>query len=266
MDHSTVLSAVVLGIVEGLTEYLPVSSTGHMVLVGRAIHFEGDLATTFEIVIQLGAILAVLLLYWRRFYGLLKPEPGNELTGFPGMIRFAASCAPAGIVGLLFGKLIKTHLFSPTTVAVAMIVGGVALIWIERRGKEPEMTTLEHLPVRLAFLLGLFQCLALWAGISRSGSMIFGGMLLGLSRIAAAEYAFIIAVPMMVMATGHELWHSRDLLSMDDLQIFAIGFVVAFAVALASVRVFMQLIRRHSLAAFGYYRILLGVVTLWLLR
>ena len=265
MPDLSYTSAAIIAVVEGLTEYLPVSSTGHMILVGKAISFEGDFATTFEIVIQLGAILAVVVLYWRKFFALFMPEPGNSLSGFPGMLRFACTCAPAAVVGLLVGKIIKAQLFNPTSVALALIAGGIALILVERRRKTEQPVSLECLSLRTAFLVGCFQILALWPGFSRSGSMIIGGLLLGLPRTAAAEYSFLIAVPMMVMATGKELWDARDSLTSDGTSLLLMGSAIAFITALFAVKGFVGLLKRYSMQPFGAYRIALGLLVLYLL-
>ncbi len=266
MSELSYFNAAVIAIVEGLTEYLPVSSTGHMILVGKAISFEGEFATTFEIVIQLGAIAAVVVLYWRKFFALLKPDPENSLSGFPGMLRFALSCAPAAAVGLVAGKIIKAQLFNPTSVALALIVGGVALILVERKAPGKVTSRVEEITLVTALLVGCFQILALWPGFSRSGSMIIGGLLLGLSRTAAAEYSFLIAVPMMMMATGHELWEARETLSTDGISLLLFGSGIAFVVALLAIKGFIGLLRRFSMAPFGVYRIVLGITVLYLIN
>ncbi|MBM7866083.1 undecaprenyl-diphosphate phosphatase [Heliobacterium gestii] len=251
------LVAVILGIVEGLTEFLPVSSTGHMILVGSLLGFEGDKAATFEVFIQLGAILAVLVLYRDRFLNLI-------LNLFADGIRFddrgfniwhvAIAMAPACVLGFLLHKPIKTYLFSDKTVVIGLIAGGILLLaanWIEPRRRVDD---LDRINFRQALFVGLMQCLALWPGFSRSGATIAGGMLSGMTSAVAAEFSFIVAVPMMVAATGYDMLKSYQNLSVGDLPLFAIGFVVSFVVAWAAIVWFLKLLNRIGLAPFAYYR------------
>lgn len=273
-------SAVVLGVIEGLTEFLPISSTGHMILVGHLLGFTGEKAETFEIFIQLGAILAVVWLYFSRFLGLLplsvratifsifgkkiekNETPQEGLSDIRGLVLLAVACLPVFILGFLFHKKIKALLFAPIPVALALIFGGVALIFIERRRQVPQTTDLDSITIRQAISVGIFQCLALWPGISRSGSMIFGGLFLGMNRITAAEFSFLVAVPVMAVATLYDLYKSRHLIESGDLQIFLIGFVVAFVTAVIAIRFFLNLLRKFSLEPFGWYRIALGSVVI----
>jgi undecaprenyl-diphosphatase len=255
--------AIILGIVEGITEFLPISSTGHLILVGDALQFLGDKAATFEIVIQGGAILAVLLLYHRRFLALLDfSAPGRPFQGWDGIAKIALACAPALLLGFFLGKPIKQHLFNPTSVAVALIVGGVIMLIVERRRKPASTESLEALTFRQVLLIGCLQCFALWPGISRSGATIVGAMMLGVSRAAAAEFSFLIAIPILFAATGYELIKSFHTLTTADFPVFGIGFLVSFISATLAVKVFIRLISHWSLTPFAIYRIILGAVVL----
>ena len=252
------LAAVVLGLVEGVTEFLPVSSTGHLILVGHLIGFTGEKADSFDIIIQLGAILAVVCLYWQRFWWLLAPKPLHAFSGFRGLWMLFLTSLPAGIVGLLARKTIKTHLFGPATVATALAVGAIMIFVVERRKVRDRYYTLDEMTPGLAFGIGCFQCLALWPGFSRSAATIMGGMLLGAKRSLAAEYSFIGAVPLMFAATLYDFYKSAALFSADDMGVLAIGFAVSFVSALAAVKVFIVLVKRVSLRPFAWYRLALA--------
>lgn len=265
-----ILKAVLLGIVEGLTEFIPVSSTGHLILFGRAIGFEGALADSFDIFIQLGAILAALVLYFPRFTGLLDlrnswRNPDKKFRGWDGIFSLFLACLPAFVAGALLHGFIKEYLFSPVPVAIALIVGGLALIWLENRqparARQSELTEIRPLQ---CLGVGVFQCLALWPGMSRSGATIIGGMLLGLQRRTAAEFSFIVAVPVMFAAVSYDLLKSVKLLSPSELPVFAVGFVVSFIVALLAIRFFIALLDRLTLKPFGWYRVALGIAVLLL--
>ena len=252
------LAAVVLGLVEGVTEFLPVSSTGHLILVGHLIGFTGEKADSFDIIIQLGAILAVVCLYWQRFWWLVSPKPLHAFSGLRGLWMLFLTSLPAGIVGLLARKTIKAHLFGPTTVALALAVGALMIFWVERRKVRDRFYTLDEMTPGLALGIGCFQCLSLWPGFSRSAATIMGGMLLGAKRGLAAEYSFIAAVPLMFAATLYDFYKSADLFSADDLGVLAIGFVVSFVAALAAVKGFIVLVKRVSLRPFAWYRLVLA--------
>ena len=260
MFDSESLSALVLGIVEGFTEYLPISSTGHMILAGKLLGYEGDKASAFEIFIQLGAILAVVVLYWRRFVSLFDRKAARGLRGINGLIKLAVCCFPAAFLGLLVRKQIKLYLFEPLPVAIALIAGGIVMLLV--REPDERISSVDDLTLRDALIIGLFQCFALWPGVSRSGSMIIGGMLIGVTRITAAEFSFLVAVPMMTMAAGYELLKSKDLLTSADIMNFGIGFVTAFIFAMLAIKFFLNLLARYSLRPFGVYRIALGAVAL----
>jgi undecaprenyl-diphosphatase len=255
--------AVILGLVEGITEFLPISSTGHLILVGDALNFLGDKAGTFEIVIQSGAILAVLVLYKERFLGLLKPaELGDSFRGISGISKLACACAPAMFLGFILHKSIKFYLFNPASVATALIVGGLVMLWLEHRRPAASINSLETITHRTAFLIGCFQCFALWPGISRSGATIVGAMLLGAKRAVAAEFSFLIATPILLAATAYELYKSFHLLSASDLPVFLMGFFVSFISALLAVKAFVRILSHWSLVPFAIYRIALGAVVL----
>ena len=262
------VKAVLLGVVEGLTEFLPVSSTGHLVLFGDAIEFHGALASTFEIFIQLGAILAVVCLYFSRFSSLIPISSNNArggLAGLSGCCKLAVACLPAFLLGPLVHSTIKEYLFFPFPVAVALIVGGVVLIAIDRGDRKARVLDVDELTLKQCFGIGIFQCAALWPGVSRSGATIIGGMLLGLERKVAAEFSFLLAVPVMFAATAYDLLKSHAAFSGSDFAVFGLGFAVSFFVALFAIHFFLKLIGTHTMAPFGYYRIILGAVVLGVL-
>lgn len=256
------ISAIVLGIVEGLTEFLPVSSTGHLILVGHLLGFEGDAATTFKIVIQLGAVLAVLALYWKRYIGMLKDlltfnfSDKNKLNA----IHLIIAMIPALIVYLIFKDVIKQQLFGPAPVLIGLVIGGILMIVAARAKRKVTAEHTDDITYKQAFGIGLFQCLALWPGFSRSGSTISGGLLLGTSQKAAADFTFIISVPVMLGATVLDMYDSREFLTSDDLVLFLIGFTSAFVVAMIAVVTFLNLIKRLKLEWFALYRFVLAVV------
>ncbi|EOC0109266.1 undecaprenyl-diphosphate phosphatase [Cronobacter sakazakii] len=262
-DMHSLLVAAILGIVEGLTEFLPVSSTGHMIIVGHLLGFEGDTAKTFEVVIQLGSILAVVVMFWRRLFGLIgihfgHPPHEGVGKGRLSLIHILLGMVPAVVLGLVFHDFIKS-LFNPINVMYALVVGGVLLIIAEvLKPKEPKAPGLDDMTYRQAFFIGCFQCLALWPGFSRSGATISGGMLVGVSRYAASEFSFLLAVPMMMGATALDLYKSMSFLTMADLPMFAVGFVTAFVVALVAIKTFLHIIKRISFIPFAIYRFIVA--------
>ncbi|ELY5937734.1 undecaprenyl-diphosphate phosphatase [Cronobacter malonaticus] len=262
-DMHSLLVAAILGIVEGLTEFLPVSSTGHMIIVGHLLGFEGDTAKTFEVVIQLGSILAVVVMFWRRLFGLIGIHFGHPPheglgKGRLSLIHILLGMVPAVVLGLVFHDFIKS-LFNPINVMYALVVGGVLLIIAEvLKPKEPKAPGLDDMTYRQAFFIGCFQCLALWPGFSRSGATISGGMLVGVSRYAASEFSFLLAVPMMMGATALDLYKSMSFLTMADLPMFAVGFVTAFVVALVAIKTFLHIIKRISFIPFAIYRFIVA--------
>ncbi|RIL07853.1 MAG: undecaprenyl-diphosphatase [Proteobacteria bacterium] len=259
-------SSIILGIVEGVTEFLPISSTGHLIVAGHLLGVHGDKAASFEIFIQLGAILAVVFLYWRRFAGLAAFGSEREsFKGWDGIWKLAVVTFPACVAGLLLGSQVKEFLFYPRPVALALFVGGVFLIWVEGRKRDNSIASIEEIPLRTCLLIGVCQCISLWPGISRSASTIVGGMLLGLNRKTAAEFSFLAAVPVMTLATIYDLYKSMQFLEGSDLQPFAIGFIVSFITAVLAVKFFLALLARTTLRVFGFYRILAALAVLMLL-
>ena len=261
MDSITLLHALILGIVEGVTEFLPISSTGHLILAGDLLHFNDEKGKLFEIVIQSGAILAVCWEYRAR---IMRTIAG--LSSDPVAQRFALNLLvaflPAAVLGLLFSKVIKAHLFRAVPVAMAFIIGGFIILWAERREHRIRVNEVEDLTLMDAFKLGLAQAFALIPGTSRSGATIIGGLLFGLSRKAATEFSFFLAIPTLLAATGYELYKERALLSADDLGMWAVGFVAAFVSAFLCVRWLLRYIATHDFSIFAWYRIAFGVVVL----
>ncbi|ERI52467.1 undecaprenyl-diphosphate phosphatase [Pseudomonas sp. AOB-7] len=261
MDIWTAMKALILGIVEGLTEFLPISSTGHLIVVGDLLDFNGETATAFKIIIQLGAILAVMWEFRQRIFDVvcgLPSEPQAQRFTFNLLLAFI----PAVILGLAFADLIEHWLFNPITVATALIVGGIVMIWAEKREHEIKAETVDDMTWSLALKVGFAQCLALIPGTSRSGATIIGGLVFGLSRKAATEFSFFLAMPTMVAATVYSLFKYRDILQLSDLPTFAIGFVTTFIVAMFTVRALLKFIANHSYALFAWYRIGFGLLIL----
>ncbi|WP_018125235.1 undecaprenyl-diphosphate phosphatase [Desulfovibrio oxyclinae] len=257
--------AVILGIVEGLTEFLPVSSTGHLIIAGHLLDFTGPKAETFDIVIQLGAILAVVQLYWSKFTGLLRHDPAHAFSGMRGIKLLILTSIPASLLGLAAHSAIKTYLFGPQTVAWALGVGAILIFLVEQLPKRNKVTGLDAITPTLALGIGFFQCLALWPGFSRSAATIMGGMILGAERKTAAEYSFIAAVPIMFAATGYDFLKNMHLFSVDDLLFLSIGFGVSFVSAWLAVKSFIFLLGRMTLRPFAIYRLVLaGLVLLYL--
>ena len=250
--------AVIQGIVEGLTEFIPVSSTGHLIIVGHLLGLTGPKAAAFDIVIQLGAILAVVVLYFRKFWGLLRPEPGVRFAGINGLWLLFLTCLPAGLLGFFIHGYIEEHLFGPLTVALALAVGAVLILLVEKFKPAAKVSGLDAMTPTLALGIGFFQCLSLWPGFSRSASTILGGMVLGADRRLATEYSFLAAVPIMFMATGFKLISSYGLFAAEDLPFLAVGFGVSFLAALVAVKGFIHLVSRVSLAPFAWYRLVLA--------
>ncbi|MCA9807950.1 MAG: undecaprenyl-diphosphate phosphatase [Cyanobacteria bacterium HKST-UBA06] len=261
------LEALILGLVEGLTEFLPVSSTGHLIIGGQLIGFDSDMAPTFEVCIQLGAILAVVFLYWPRFLALFNFKQGRGFSGLRAWGLLAVTSFPASLMGLLTHDYIETNLFNPVTVAWALLVGGIILLFIERvigRVKPEPTTGLDNLTFKDAAIVGVFQCFSLWPGMSRSASTIIGGMVSGLDRKTAAEFSFIAAVPIMVLATAYVFAKHLGDMSSADMQVLGLGFVVSLVSAVLAVKAFVGFLQRHALWWFGVYRIVVAVLCFWL--
>lgn len=278
MDIVLLLKAAVMGVVEGLTEFLPISSTGHLILAGALLGFDDDKAKVFDIAIQTGAIFAVVLVYWEKIASTVVALPSQRLAR-----RFALNVliafVPAVVLGLLFGKFIKAHLFTPTVVASTFILGGFIILWVEGWGRRQALQgteegaelhandnarilNVESMTPRDALKVGLVQCLAMIPGTSRSGATIIGGMLLGLSRKAATDFSFYLAIPTLIGAGAYSLYKERELLSMADAPVFVVGLVFSFISAWVCVRWLLRYIATHSFIPFAWYRIVFGVVVL----
>jgi len=278
--------AVLLGLVEGLTEYLPISSTGHLILIGHWLGFTGHVATSVEICIQLGAVLAVVAYERTKILFLLREanrerrdlrrHPRPPASSFMHAVRTSAGAhhhlwfliglgaafLPAALVGLLAHEWIEEHLFSPRTVALSLIIGGIIILIVETRPKPVRCTVLEHIGLSRAVGVGLAQCVALIPGMSRSGSTIVGGLLLGLERRVATEFSFFLALPTMFAATGYKFVQSYHLFNTQDLLTLGIGLTVSFLVAWTVIAAFLSYVKRHTLKVFGYYRVILGTIIL----
>ena len=262
MDTLLLIKAAIMGVVEGLTEFLPISSTGHLILAGSLLGFHDDKAKVFEIAIQTGAIFAVILVYWQKISGTVRALPYREDAqrfAFNVFIGFL----PAVILGLLLGKAIKAHLFTPAVVATTFIFGGFIILWAERRpASTVRIRDVDDMRGRDALKVGLVQCLAMIPGTSRSGATIIGGMLLGLSRKAATDFSFFLAIPTLIGAGVYSLYKERALLSLADLPLFGVGLVVSFLSAWVCVRWLLRFISSHSFEVFAWYRIAFGLLVL----
>ena len=265
MDIALLSKAAVMGVVEGLTEFLPISSTGHLILAGSLLGFDDDKAKVFDIAIQTGAIFAVILVYWQKIRDTVLALP-SERQAQRFALNVLIAFLPAVILGLLFGKAIKAHLFTPLVVASTFILGGFIILWAERRqANNPAVARIqavEDMTPLDALKVGLAQCLAMIPGTSRSGATIIGGMLLGLSRKAATDFSFYLAIPTLIGAGAYSLYKERALLSLADLPLFAVGLVVSFISAWLCIRWLLRYIATHSFAGFAYYRIVFGAVVL----
>ena len=266
MDILLFAKALILGIVEGLTEFLPISSTGHLIVFGDLLNFHSN-GKVFEIAIQLGAVLAVVFEYRRRFAHVLT-HVGREPETNRFVLNLAIAFIPAAVVGLLFSKQIKAFLFNPISVATALVVGGLLILWIEKRQstRTPKVMRVEDMRPKDALVVGLAQILALIPGTSRSGSTIMGGMLWGLERKAATEFSFFLAVPVMIAATFYDvIKHYKDF-SLQDAMLIVVGFVAAFAAGLVAVKALLKFIATKNYVPFAWYRIVFGGVILltWL--
>jgi undecaprenyl-diphosphatase len=260
---SETLVAVILGIVEGLTEFLPISSTGHMILVGSLLGFEGAKAAVFDVFIQLGAILSVLLLYRNKFIDMLDLRFPSVLSRKLTIYHVAAGAIPVMAIAFFLHKLIKAHLFSNFTVLIGLVTGSLLMLAAERLNQRPHTKTVDDLTLRQAFWVGLFQCFSLWPGFSRSGSTIAGGLFFGLSRTAAAEFSFIIAVPIMLVAGTYDIYQNWAILTPSDFNMIAVGFIVSFIVAYVSIIWFIRFLNKSSLASFAYYRFIVAAISYW---
>jgi undecaprenyl-diphosphatase len=261
MDLPILLKALILGVVEGLTEFLPISSTGHLILVGDLLGFNDEKGKMFEIMIQCGAILAVLWEYRQRFAAVVGGL-GSSAPARRFVLNLLVAFLPAAILGLLFGNHIKAVLFKPVPVAVAFIVGALVILWAERRDHRVTIKSVDEMTWKDALKVGLAQAFALIPGTSRAGATIIGGLLFGLSRRAATEFSFFLAVPVLFAASGYEFVKNRALFSSADLGMFGVGFVAAFVSAFACVRWLLRYISSHDFTIFAWYRIAFGIIVL----
>lgn len=261
MDPILLLKALILGIVEGVTEFLPVSSTGHLILAGDLLNFNDDRGKLFEIVIQFGAILAVVWEYRQRLLVVARGAFSDKAAQ-KFILNLFIAFLPLAILGLLFGKAIKANLFNPIAVASSFIVGGFVILWAEKRAHKIRIQDVEEMTSLDAVKMGLAQAFALIPGTSRSGSTIIGGLLFGLSRKAATEFSFFLAIPTLTAATAYQLYKERALLSFDDIGMWVVGFVSAFVSAFLCVRWLLRFISSHDFIPFAWYRIAFGIVVL----
>jgi undecaprenyl-diphosphatase len=255
------LHAVIMGLIEAATEFLPVSSTGHLILADRVLGFKGPPGHVFEVVIQLGAILAICVLYFKKLLSVVTNLHKDEAARHFAIVSIIAFI-PAMIAGGLLHGIIKTFLFSPFVVCTMLVVGGVAIIVIERLKPVPQLFSIETIPYKTAFLIGMAQCLALVPGVSRSGATILGALCFGVERKTAAEFSFFQAIPIMLGAVTLDLFKNRHFLSTEDMSVIAIGFITAFIGALCVVRWMLGFVTRNGFTPFAWYRIVVGTIGL----
>lgn len=265
MEFSLLIKAAIMGVVEGLTEFLPISSTGHLILAGALLGFDDDKAKVFDIAIQTGAILAVILVYWQKIRDTLVALP-TQRQAQQFALNVLIAFLPAVVLGLLAGKAIKAHLFTPVVVASTFIIGGFIILWAEKRqanaATAPRILNVDQMRWQDALKVGLVQCFAMVPGTSRSGATIIGGMLLGLSRKAATDFSFFLAIPTLIGAGAYSLYKERALLSMADLPMFGVGLMFSFLSAWLCVRWLLRFIATHTFNGFAWYRIVFGVIVL----
>jgi len=252
----TLIQAIIIAIVEGITEFLPISSTGHMIITSSLMHIKDDFKTTYEVAIQLGAILAVVVLYWRKFF---------DFTKWKFYIKLIIAVIPALLLGFLLSDYIDKLLDSPTTVAISMLVGGIFLLFIDNVFNKHTIDREENISCGRAFIIGIWQCIAMIPGVSRSAASIIGGMQQKLTRKLAAEFSFYLAVPTMIAATGYKLMKEYKNIHSEQIKLLAIGNLVAFIVAMLAIKFFIGFLQKHGFKLFGVYRIIAGIVLLILI-
>ncbi len=250
------IQAIILGIVEGFTEFLPISSTGHLILINQFLSFSKEFTVLFDIVIQLGAILAVLVYFRKKLW----PFGKNKTETLNIWYKTIIGVLPVIFLGAMFAKIIENKLFNPWTVAIALFIGGIIILLVERRNMTPKITSISNLSFKTAFLIGLFQCLSMIPGTSRSAATIIGAMVLGASRMIATEFSFFLAIPTMVAASVYSLLKYNLALTAQQTIILSIGFIVSFIVALAVIKFLISYVQKNNFKIFGYYRIILGIV------
>lgn len=261
MDFILLLKAAILGLVEGLTEFLPVSSTGHLILAGALLNFNDERGKLFEIVIQSAAILAVVWEYRQRLWGTVR-NAGREPAAQRLLINVAIAFVPLAALGLVFGKWLKAHLFNAPVVASTFILGGLVILWVERKNHHERVQSVEAMAPLDALKVGIAQCFALIPGTSRSGATIIGSMLFGLSRQVATEFTFFLAIPTLGIASLYELYKERALLNADDIGMWAVGMLASFISAFFVVRWLIRFVSTHSFKVFAWYRIIFGLIVL----
>jgi undecaprenyl-diphosphatase len=262
-----ILKAIIIAIVEGITEFVPISSTGHMIIVGNVINFKGEFANIFEVVIQLGAILAIIVLYWNKIWNSALEFFKGKPSGIKFWTNIIVAFIPAAVLGFLLNDKIDEYLFNPSTVALALVVGGILMIIIENKFRHKYTTkNIEEISIKQAFRIGCFQCFALWPGMSRSASTIMGAWANGVSTVAATEFSFFLAIPTMIGATGLTLFKSGMNFNSGEIITLVIGFVTAFLVALVVVEGFVSYLKKKPMKVFAIYRIILGIALLFLIK
>ena len=254
-----IIKAIILGVVEGITEFLPISSTGHLILVNQFVSFDKDFTVLFDIVIQLGAILAVLVFFIKKLWPFTKDKIKNKET-LNIWYKTIVGVLPAILLGALFASFIKEKLFNPWVVAISLFVGGLVILFIENKNKTAKIVSIGDLSYKTAFFIGLIQCFSMIPGVSRSASTIIGGMVLGASRVVATEFSFFLAIPTMFAASAYSLLKYKGILNSSQLLILMIGFIVSFIMALAIVKFLINFVKKHDFKIFGYYRIILGII------
>jgi len=253
------INAIILGIVEGFTEFLPISSTGHLILVNQFITFDKDFTTLFDIVIQLGAILAVVVYFWKRLWPFTQDQNKNKEI-WTIWFKTIIGVLPAIFFGALLASKIEEKLFNPWTVAIALLLGGIIILFIENRNHQAKITSINNLSFKTAFFIGLVQCLSMIPGTSRSASTIIGAIIFGASRVVATEFSFFLAIPTMVAASTYSLLKYKAFLSIQQFFVLSTGFIVSFVVALIVVKFLINYVQKNNFKIFGYYRIILGII------
>lgn len=261
MDIILLLKAFILGLLEGATEFLPISSTGHLIIVGDLLNFTDERSKVFKIFIQLGAILAICWEYRQKMMFVVSGV-FSDASSQKFVMNLMGGFLPAACLGLMFHSQIKAYLFSPITVAIALVLGGFVILLVEKFAPTPKTLEADDMTFMQALKVGFAQSLALIPGVSRSASTILGGMVFGLSRKVATEFSFFVAVPVMFAATFYDLYKNRELLTTDDISIFAVGFITAFLAALVAIKVLLKYVANHDFRIFAYYRIVLGIIVL----
>lgn len=262
-----VLKAIIIAFVEGITEFIPISSTGHMIIVGNAINFKGEFANTFQVIIQLGAILAIIVLYWNKIWNSVVEFFKGKPSGIKFWTNIIVAFIPAAVLGFLLNDKIDEYLFNPSTVAIALVVGGVLMLIIENKFRHKYTTkNIDEISIKQAFRIGCFQCFALWPGMSRSASTIMGAWVNGVSTVAATEFSFFLAIPTMIGATGLTLFKRGMNFNSGEIITLVIGFIAAFLIALVVVEGFVSYLKKKPMKIFAIYRIILGIALLFMIK